>query len=135
MFGNQERRRKEKRIRYFFSFVWIVRIATRKKMKRKYMFFFLLSYPYKCKRYIKIMNKYVTLYHIILCARVLLFKNHSSPSVTAKLSRLQICEFKRNGFFFLITFMVSIQRKRLRIFSFIFSSSFLPPFKTDCKFL
>ena len=60
--------------------------------------FFLHLYPYKCKRYMKIMNKYITLYHIILCTWVLLFKNHSPPSITPNLSRLQICEFKRNGF-------------------------------------
>ena len=57
------------------------------------------------------------------------------PIITPNLSRLQICEFKRNSFFLFITFMVSIQRKGLRIFPFIFSSTFLPPFKTDCKFL
>ena len=66
---------------------------------------------------------------------IMYVENHFFPSVTPNLSRLQICEFKRNGLLFLITFMVSIQRKGLRIFSFIFSSSFLPPFKTDWKFL
>ena len=37
----------------------------------------------------KIMNKYVTLYYIILCTWVLLFKNHSPPLITPNLSRLQ----------------------------------------------
>ena len=132
MFGNRERRRKEKRIKYFFFPLFGLQWGREKKEN---IYIFLLLYSYKCKRYMKIMNKYVILYHIILCTWILLFKNHSPPLITPNLSRLQICEFKRNGFFLFITFMVSIQRKELRIFSFIFFSSFLPPFKTECKFL
>ena len=39
MFGNRERRGKEKRRIYLFSFVWF---AIRKKMKRKYMVFYFM---------------------------------------------------------------------------------------------
>ena len=95
MFGNKERRRKEERIKYFFFHCLDCNEGENKK--RIYIFFILL-YPYKCERYMKIMNRYITLYHIILCTWVLLFKNHSPPSITPNLSRLQICEFKRNGF-------------------------------------
>ena len=88
MFGNRERRGKEKRIMYFFLFIWF---AIRNEMKWKeekkkiyiyiYLFFLLLC-PYKCKRCINVMGKYVTLCHIILFMWALCFKNHclhSSP--------------------------------------------------------
>ena len=66
------------------------------------MFFFLLLYSYKCKRYMKIMNKYVTLYHIMLCTLVLLFKNHSPPLITPNLTDCKYVNSKEMVSFFLL---------------------------------
>ena len=123
MFGNKERRRKEERIKYFFFHCLDCNEGENKK--RIYIFFILL-YPYKCERYMKIMNKYITLYHIILCTWVLLFKNHSPPSITPNLSRLQICEFKRNGFF-LFYYFYGIHTKERTTHLLIYLLFLFPP--------
>ena len=84
MFGNRERRRKEKRLMcFFFLCLDCNEIENEKKIYVSFyfythinffFFFFLWIYPYKCKRYIKVMGKYVTSCHIMLCMWVLLFK-------------------------------------------------------------
>ena len=89
MFGNKERRRKEKRKMNFFflSFVWF---AIRKEMKRKYMFFFYF-YAHKnvmYKNYGQICN--FILYHVIYVDHSF-FLNHCPPSNLPKLGGLQIC--------------------------------------------
>ena len=128
MFGNRERRRKERRIKYFFFLCLDCFDCNEEENKKKiYVFFFLLLYPYKCKRrQMKIMNKCVTLYHIILCTWVLLFKNHSPPSITPNLSRLQICEFKRNGFF-LFYYFYGIHTKERTTHLLIYLLFLFPP--------
>ena len=60
---NSEGKKKRKEC-ISFSFVWF---AIRKEIKGKYMFFFVFVFlcPHKCKRCIKVMDKYVILCHII----------------------------------------------------------------------
>ena len=106
MFGNRKRRRKEKRIMYFF---FLCLDCNEKENEKKiyvsfyfythingFYFFILWIYPYKCKKYIKVMGKYVTSCHIMLCMWVLLFKNHSLPSIPPNLGRLQRTKYFSN---------------------------------------
>ena len=99
MFGNRERRRKEKR-KMHFSFLCL--ICNKKGNQKKIYVFFLLLCPYKCERFIKFMGKYVTLCYIMLFIWALFFFvffwNHCIPSNLPKLGGLQICEPKGNGF-------------------------------------
>ena len=108
MFGNRERRRKEKRLMcFFFLCLDCNEIENEKKIYVSFyfythinvfflFFYFLWIYPYKYKRYIKVMGKYVTSCHIMLCMWVLLFKNHSLPSIPPNLGSLQRTKYFSN---------------------------------------
>lgn len=91
---------------------------------------FLLLYPYKCERYIKVINKYVTSCHIMLFTWDPFKKNHYLPSNLPKLGGLQIFRLKRNGFCLFIFFHGSQIEERLSFFSFLFSSFLIQHFET-----
>ena len=125
MFGNRERRGKEKRRMYFF----LVGLLYRRKWKENI-----------CTRCIKVMGKYVVSCHTILFMwasfkKKIKNKNPFLPSNLPNLGGLQICGPRGNGFFYFISSIVNKQRKGLHFFSFLFFSSLLKHFQTHCKSL
>ena len=126
MFGNRERRRKEKR-KMHFSFLCL--ICNKKGNQKKIYVFFLLLCPYKCERFIKFMGKYVTLCYIMLFIWALFFFFFFWTIVS-----LQICPNwvdcksvspREMVSALLFSSMITKLRKRLPFWSFLFSSSLL----------